>query len=317
MGCPSPGCSAGVRGGGPEGEEAAAARGAGAGRCCLGGSKSNIRQGRYFPCSAHAQFKRPQCSSKRASGLLFNAYCERKESHSYPPSQGPAIRGKAGFPARGHGPREGRCRAQCPWPAPPRSLASGSPRASARAQVAGEGVPGPFPQVPEPARKSHWLCVAVQGGRGTPHPSVPWSRPVPPTGCMQGPVLPGSPASGACLPAAPQVPGPTGQGLATMESCAPALGSCPPRRGRGGTCTGPAQEEKVIHATFSNQHAGFWQAPAPTRLPKPPRAVFLWPAPNTLLRPPAVSVSAALGRHGAPLQGQVNNCCCFGTRRSQ
>lgn len=166
MGCPSPGCSAGVRGGGPEGEEAAAARGAGAGRCCLGGSKSNIRQGRYFPCSAHAQFKRPQCSSKRASGLLFNAYCERKESHSYPPSQGPAIRGKAGFPARGHGPREGRCRAQCPRPAPPRSLASGSPRASARAQVAGEGVPGPFPQVPEPARKSHWLCVAVQGGEG-------------------------------------------------------------------------------------------------------------------------------------------------------
>lgn len=35
------------------------------------GSKSNILQGRYFPCSAHAQFKRPLCSSKRASGLLF------------------------------------------------------------------------------------------------------------------------------------------------------------------------------------------------------------------------------------------------------
>lgn len=35
-GCPSPGCSAGVRGRGREGEEAAAARGAGAGRCCLG-----------------------------------------------------------------------------------------------------------------------------------------------------------------------------------------------------------------------------------------------------------------------------------------
>lgn len=35
------------------------------------GSKSNIRQGCYFPCSAHAQFKRPLCSSKRASGLLF------------------------------------------------------------------------------------------------------------------------------------------------------------------------------------------------------------------------------------------------------
>lgn len=166
----------------------------------------------------------------------------------------------------------------------------------------------------EKATGSVWQC---KGGRGTPHPSVPRSRPGPPTGCMQGPVLPGSPASGACLPAAPQVPGPTGQGLATMESCAPALGSCPPPRGQGGTCTGPAQEEKVIHATFSNQHAGFWQAPAPTRLPKPPRAVFLWPAPNTLLGPPAVSVSAALGRHGDPLQGQVNNCCCFGTRRSQ
>lgn len=35
------------------------------------GSNSNILQGRYFPCSAHAQFKRPLCSSKRASGLLF------------------------------------------------------------------------------------------------------------------------------------------------------------------------------------------------------------------------------------------------------
>lgn len=35
------------------------------------GSKSNILQGCYFPCSAHAQFKRPLCSSKRASGLLF------------------------------------------------------------------------------------------------------------------------------------------------------------------------------------------------------------------------------------------------------
>lgn len=50
------------------------------------GSKSNILQGRYFPCSAHAQFKRPLCSSKRA--FVSNAYCERKKNHSYPPSQG-------------------------------------------------------------------------------------------------------------------------------------------------------------------------------------------------------------------------------------
>lgn len=53
------------------GEEAAAAPGPVQAAAVLRGSKANILQGRYFPCSAHAQFKRPLCSSKRASGLLF------------------------------------------------------------------------------------------------------------------------------------------------------------------------------------------------------------------------------------------------------
>lgn len=72
--CPSPVCSAWVLGWGPGKGEEEAGRTHGAGcRPLLSwrGSKSNILQGRYFPCSAHAQFKRPLCSSKRASGLLF------------------------------------------------------------------------------------------------------------------------------------------------------------------------------------------------------------------------------------------------------
>lgn len=66
--------SAWVLGRGPGGGEEEAGRTHGAWcRPLLSrrGSKSNILQGRYFPCSAHAQFKRPLCSSKRASGLLF------------------------------------------------------------------------------------------------------------------------------------------------------------------------------------------------------------------------------------------------------
>lgn len=72
--CPSPVCSAWVLGWGPGKGEEEAGRTHGAWcRPLLSwrGSKSNILRGRYFPCSAHAQFKRPLCSSKRASGLLF------------------------------------------------------------------------------------------------------------------------------------------------------------------------------------------------------------------------------------------------------
>lgn len=72
--CPSPVCSAWVLGWGPGKGEEEAGRTHGAWcRPLLSwrGSKSNILQGCYFPCSAHAQFKRPLCSSKRASGLLF------------------------------------------------------------------------------------------------------------------------------------------------------------------------------------------------------------------------------------------------------
>lgn len=73
-GRPSPVCSAWVLGWGPGRVRRRPPRTHGA--CCRlllswRGSKSNILQGRYFPCSAHAQFKRPLCSSKRASGLLF------------------------------------------------------------------------------------------------------------------------------------------------------------------------------------------------------------------------------------------------------
>lgn len=56
---------------GPGGVRRAAAPGPVQAAAVLRGSKANILQGRYFPCSAHAQFKRPLCSSKRASGLLF------------------------------------------------------------------------------------------------------------------------------------------------------------------------------------------------------------------------------------------------------
>lgn len=72
--CPCPVCSAWVLGRGPGKGEEAAGRTHGAWcRPLLSwrGSKANILQGCYFPCSAHAQFKRPLCSSKRASGLLF------------------------------------------------------------------------------------------------------------------------------------------------------------------------------------------------------------------------------------------------------
>lgn len=60
-------CSAWVLGGGQEGEEAPGPL------QCRRGSKS-IVLGRYFPCRAHAQFKRPLASSERArerAGFCF------------------------------------------------------------------------------------------------------------------------------------------------------------------------------------------------------------------------------------------------------
>lgn len=140
------------------GEEAAAAPGPVQAAAVLRGSKANILQGRYFPCSAHAQFKRPLCSSKRASGLLFlmhtvkgkkitvihllRAYRQleffllnnqRKDhlfrgSTSWPLPSGPLCQ-EALVPG------EGSYNAQCHWAALPSSLASGHPRATAQAHV--------------------------------------------------------------------------------------------------------------------------------------------------------------------------------------
>lgn len=123
------------------------------------GSKSNILQGRYFPCSAHAQFKRPLCSSKRASGLLFLMHTVKgKKNHRYPPSQGLQAPDSSVTPSekRDHLCRGRPCRPLTPhrplcgrhwdperaaamhgatWPPLPSSLASGTPKSMSQAHM--------------------------------------------------------------------------------------------------------------------------------------------------------------------------------------
>lgn len=144
------------------------------------------------------------------------------------------------------------------WPAQHRSLASGSPRASAWACVGSVGSCGSSPQGQEPRRKSrgpHWVYLAIQRRQGRRWQVALWDRfevggwvgilfltaRKVPTGCMQWQVLRMETGRGHwtpalcpphCLPACQpihQVPGPTGQGLAARESWAPQGGEEKPQ----------------------------------------------------------------------------------------
>lgn len=71
-----------------KGEEAAAAHGPGAGRCCLGEGASLTSSRAAISHAVRTLNLKGPCVPASERAFVSNAYCERKRNHSYPPAQG-------------------------------------------------------------------------------------------------------------------------------------------------------------------------------------------------------------------------------------